>query len=323
MLPPHAAGSIIRAILGLQRRFLLRKLFVVLLGLALSSGLCAQTQPVQASQDLEVFLLGTAHDLHFKPESHYSLADLRTEVEALHPQLICGEITPEAYHGPMEGYFPPEAAFLSEIAPSLHARFIPSDWRVARAWQARAEQFQPKDNKDKIDAISADVAKQMAAGSDPTLFDFLHTKAVAIADHQWEVLAADHTVSDGAMGSWHQRNRRIVENCLAAARTDTRSIVFAYGAAHIPTLQRQLAARGIKAKIADRRFVPAGMGTVPPSVVARWRRNRDNLIAIRDRKIAASRDSLDKLKDSHRIEDLELALKTYGAAPEKNAAEKK
>jgi hypothetical protein len=65
------------------------------------------------------------------------------------------------------------------------------------------------------------------------------------------------------------------------------------------------------------------MGTVPPSVVARWRRNRDNLIAIRDRKIAASRDSLDKLKDSHRIEDLELALKTYGAAPEKNAAEKK
>jgi hypothetical protein len=307
----------------LQRSFLLRKLFVVLLGLTLSSGICAQTRPVQASPDLEVFLLGTAHDLHFRPESHYSLADLRTEVEALHPQLICGEITPEAYLRPMEGYFPPEAAFLAEIAPSLHARFLATDWRVALAWQSRAEQFQPKDAKEKIDAIAADLAKQMAAQSNPTLFDFLHTKAVAIADHQWEELAADHTVSDVAMGSWHQRNRRIVENCLGAARTDTRSIVFVYGAAHIPTLQRELAARGIKAKIADRRFVPAGMGTVPPAVLARWRRNLNNLKAIRDGKLAVPLDSREKVKASHRIEDLELALKTYGAAPEKDAAEKK
>jgi hypothetical protein len=85
--------------------------------------LFAQPQPSGALSNPAVFLLGTAHDLHFKPESHYSLPDLGNEVEALHPDLICGEITPEAYQGTMEGYFPPEAAYLAEVAPILHARF--------------------------------------------------------------------------------------------------------------------------------------------------------------------------------------------------------
>jgi hypothetical protein len=290
----------------------LRNLFAVLLGLSLSCGSAAQTTPAAAPPVPEVFLLGTAHNLHFKATSHYSLADLRNEVEALHPDLICGEITSEAYQEPMEGYFPPEAAYLAELAPSLHTRFAPTDWRISHAWQSRAEQMQPKRVKDKLDALTADVQKQMQAGSEPTLFDFLHTKGVAIADYQFEQLVGENTDSDIAMGGWHERNRRIVENCLDAAGADSRRIVLVYGAGHIATLRRQLAARGITARIASRLFVPAGMGTVPPTVVARWRRNRDNLMAIRDGRIEVSRDWFDKVIDSHRIQDLELALKTYG-----------
>ena len=290
----------------------MRNLFAVILGVSLSCGVHAQATPAAAAPVPEVFLLGTAHDLHFKAESHYSLADLRNEVEALRPDLICGEITPEAYQGPMEGYFPPEAAYLTEVAPSLHARFAPTDWRISHAWQSRAEQMQPKDVRDKLDALTADVARQMQAGSEPTLYDFLHTKGVAIADYQFEQLVGENTDSDIAMGGWHERNRRIVENCLDAASADSRRIVIVYGAGHIATLRRQLASRGITAHIASRLFVPAGMGTVPPPVVARWRRNRDNLMAICDRRIEVSRDWFDKVMDSHRIQDLELALKTYG-----------
>jgi hypothetical protein len=276
----------------------------------------AQTQPTAALSNPEVILLGTAHDSHFKAASHYSLADLQTEVEALHPDLICGEITPEAYQGPMEGYFPPEAAYLAELAPTLHARFAATDWRITHAWQSRAEEMEPKEITDKIDALTQEQAKQMQSMTEPSLFDFLHTKGVTIADYQFEQVAGENTVSDIAMGGWHERNRRIVENCLDAA-ADARRIVIVYGAGHIPQLQRQLAARGITAQIASRLFVPAGMGNVPPSVIARWQRNLDNLKRILDGSLTVSRDSFDKVKDSHRVQDLELALKTYSGGAEK------
>ena len=279
--------------------------------LLLCSCLPAQTAPPPpASSQPEVILLGTAHDLHFKSESHYSLADLRTEVEALHPDLICGEIAPEAYQGPMEGYFPPEAAYLAEIAPLLHARFAPTDWRIARAWQRRAEQMEPKEIQEKLDALTKEQAKQMESRNDPSLFDFLHSKGLEIADYQFEQVAGENTVTDIALGAWHERNRRIVENCLDAG-SGARRIVFVYGAGHIPQLQRQLAAQGITAQVASRRFIPAGMGSVPPSVIGRWQRNLENLKRILDGSLLVTHDELDKVKDSHRIEDLELALKTY------------
>ena len=297
---------------------------VVFWGLLLSSYLyaqtaqTAQTRPTTDSSNPEVILLGTAHDLHFKAESHYSLTDLRNEVEALHPDLICGEITPEAYQGPMEGYFPPEAAYLAEIAPTLHARFAATDWRITHAWQSRAEEMEPKEVKDKVEELTKESAKQMQSQVEPTLFDFLHTKGVAIADYQFEQVIGENTVSDIAMGGWHERNRRIVENCLdAGAGAGRLVIVFVYGAGHIPQLQRQLAARGITAQIASRLFVPGGMGSVPSSAIARWQRNLDNLKRILDGSLAVSRDSLDKVEDSHRVQDLELALKTYSSGAEK------
>ena len=263
------------------------------LGLLLCSGVfapTAPTRPTAAASNPEVILLGTAHDLHFKAESHYSLADLRNEVEALHPDLICGEITPEAYQGPMEGYFPPEAAYLAEVAPTLRARFAATDWRITKAWQSRDEEMEPKEVKDKVEALAEETTKQIQAQTEPTLFDFQHTKSVALADYQFEQVIGENTVSDIAMGGWHERNRRIVENCLDAD-AGSRRIVIVYGAAHIPQLQRQLAARGITAQIARRLFVPGGMGSVPSSVIARWQRNLDNLKRILDGSIAVARFS--------------------------------
>ena len=290
-----------------------RLFFAYLLAQTAQTAQTSPPQPTPTSSGPEVILLGTAHNLHFKAESHYSLPDLRSEVEALQPDLICGEIEPEAYQGPMEGYFPPEAAYLAEIAPALHARFAATDWRIAKAWQDRAEQMEPKEIKDKIEALTREQAKQIQ--SQPSLFDFLHTKNLSIADYQFEQLAGENTVSDIALGAWHERNRRIVENCLDAAAGSHR-IVFVYGAGHIPQLQRELAARGIAAQIASCRFVPAGMGGVPPSVIVRWQHNLDNLKRILDGSLAVSRDFLDKVKDSHRVQDLELALKTYSGGAE-------
>jgi len=44
-----------------------------------------------------VYLIGSIHSQHFDPQYHYSLNDLQTQIIALKPDLVCGEITPEIF----------------------------------------------------------------------------------------------------------------------------------------------------------------------------------------------------------------------------------
>jgi len=63
-----------------------------------------------------VYLVGAIHNMHLNQDNQYSINDLLAQIRAIKPDLVCGGITPEAYNQPMEGYFPPEAAFLAEMA---------------------------------------------------------------------------------------------------------------------------------------------------------------------------------------------------------------
>ena len=45
----------------------------------------------------EIFLIGSVHNMHFEERYHYSLIDLQAQVRSLHPDVICSEITPEAF----------------------------------------------------------------------------------------------------------------------------------------------------------------------------------------------------------------------------------
>ena len=139
------------------------------------SVLAAPLVLAQAPSQPEFVLLGAVHDMHMKPGMHYSLPDLRHEIEAIKPDLICVEIEPEAFDAPMEGYFPPEAAFIAAIAPELHARVVPTDWRIAKAWQVRAEQQTPKHLQDLIAAQQAQIqAGFQAAAAQSLIFEFVH-----------------------------------------------------------------------------------------------------------------------------------------------------
>jgi len=281
-------------------------------------GLGAAAQVTTTTSALpEVYLVGTAHDGHFWPEAHYSINDLRKEIESLHPQVICGEIAPESYKTPFEGYYPPEAAYLDEIAPSLNARFVASDWRIASGWQGRAQETMPKALREEWEASEAEIGKQLKeALKSETVFDFLHGDFVTLSRHKFEDVLGENTVGDIALGGWHERNRRIVENCLDGAAGAHR-VVIAFGASHIEQLQPQVERRGATVKIAPRLFTPSGMGTVPGAVVARWQLNHDHLTAILAGKIQVSADALSKLNDSNRVQELERALKVYGAEPAK------
>jgi hypothetical protein len=293
----------------------MKKCGLVLLIFLSASLLAAQNEaPKSISATPEIFLVGSVHNMHFEERYHYSLIDLQAQVRSLHPDVVCGEITPEAFNGPMEGNFPPEAAMLAEMAPQWGARFIPSDWRVSFAWQERASQ-QLSEDKKKSAAIDAEENREKTyydGFSSVSLYDSTNSSAefLAMVDHKFEDLIGENTVADIAYGAWHERNRKIVENCLTESGA-ARRIVFVFGSGHLPQLQRQLAARGLTAQIPPRAFTPAGLGIVQPAVIARWQRNLTNLEGIANGTVAVSADERAKVKDTNRAPVLRSEIEIY------------
>jgi hypothetical protein len=131
-----------------------------------------------------------------------------------------------------------------------------------------------------------------------------------MVDHMFEDVIGENTPSDIAAGAWHERNRKIVENCLTEA-DGAKRIVFVFGSGHLPQLRRQLAARGLTAQVPARAFTPAGLGTMPPGVTARWQRNLKNLEGIADGTVAVSVDDRAKAKDTNRAPVLRKEIEIY------------
>jgi hypothetical protein len=260
------------------------------------------------------FLVGSLHNSHFQEQFHYSMPDLKAQVLALDPDLVCGEITPEAYRQPLEGYFPPEAVLLDETAREHRIRFAPMDWRMDSARQAEAEAAEPASVKERAKAQGETLMSGINGFSGTSLYDFLHgPECLSTIDAMYEQIKGENTVADIAAGSWHERNRRMATNCLKVA-AGARRIVVVAGIDHVPQLRRQFLAQGIEARVPPRHFTPAGRGEVPASVLARWQRNLDNLRGILAGRIPASADALLKVQRSRRVQDLEEAIRVYSAA---------
>lgn len=288
----------------------------LLAGIALMPPVQAQNGASKTAETgaREFFLIGTVHHMHFDDRYQYSLIDLQAQVRSLRPDAVCGEITPDAFNAPMEGNFPPEAAMLAETAPGWGVRFIPADWRVSFAWQRRGEM---QEAEDKVKAAEVAAAQNKAkayldAFSGGSLYDYMNgsPQFLAMVDHMFEKVIGENTPSDIGAGAWHERNRMIVENCLAKAGSAKR-IVFAFGSAHLPQLQRQLAVLGLTGRIPPRAFTPAGLGVMPPAVIARWERNLKGLEGIADGTLAATPDMKAKVKDTNRAPQLKTQIALY------------
>jgi hypothetical protein len=287
-----------------------------LVWIILASAATAHGEAAEAAPALpEIYLIGSAHNSHFEERSHYSLVDLQRQVLAQHPDVICGEITPEAYNAPMEGNFPPEAAMLAEMAPGWDVRFVPADWRVSFAWQARGEQQEASDQTKaaEVEAAQDELAATINSSPGISWYDIASSDHILqLTDRMFEQVIGENTPSDIAAGAWHERNRKIVENCLSAAGA-ARRIVFVFGASHLPQLRRQLAARGLTGHIPPRAFTPTGLGTLPSAVIARWQRNLRNLEGIGDGTVAVSADDRAKVKDTNRAPVLRREINIYVA----------
>ena len=255
-----------------------------------------------------IYLIGSIHNMHFNPDNHYSINDLLEQIRVLKPDLVCGEITPEAFNQSMEGYFPPEAAFLAQMASELSYRFVPVDWRLDYATQSKAESEYPSSVKEQRSALLNNLQAKLKASNNQSLYDFLHDKTILNdLDSLYEKIIGTNALAEIANGSWHERNRRAVENGLAAAG-NAHTIVFVFGIDHLSQLQRQLKILGIEAQIPKRLFVPSNNYKVLKVVLERWKRNLENLMLIKDKKVPTTYDNYQKVINSKRIEDIEEAI---------------
>jgi hypothetical protein len=286
-------------------------IFTLQLVLAITTSFWGPQAAQPRGDSTAVFLVGSFHNNHFQERFHYSMHDLTTQVLALKPDLVCGEIAPEAYQQPLEGYFPPEAVWLDEVAREHAIRFAPMDWRMETARQNEAEDAEPAAVKERARAHGEKLMSGINRFAGTSIYDHLHgDDCLSAIDVMYEQIKGENTVGDIAAGSWHERNRRMAANCLNAA-AGAKRIVMVAGIDHVPQLRRQFLAQGIEAQVPTRRFTPAGQGAGPAAVLARWQRNLENLRGIRDGRIAVSADALLKVKGSRRIQDLEEAIRFY------------
>lgn len=267
-----------------------------------------ETGQKESADRREIFIVGTIHSMHFNPDYRYSINDLLAQIIALKPDVVCGEIAPEAFDRTTEGYFPPEAAFLAEMESLLNYRFVPVDWRLDYATQAKADSSYPESVKEQVASFAGTYFERMKESGSKSVYDDIHSELnIAVIDSVFEKIIGADPVAETAHGNWHERNRRIVENGLAAAKEANR-IVFVFGSDHIPQIRRQLKVLGVEAKVPERLFECGNDFKVPDAVRKRWRRNLENLKRIRDGKIPVTDDYYQKITKSRRIQELELAI---------------
>lgn len=287
-----------------------KKILFFILAFSLNPGsiFSQEIKPNTLNVKPTIFLIGSIHNMHFNPDNHYSINDLLEQIRVLKPDLVCGEIAPDAYNQSMEGYFPPEAAFLAEMATELNYRFVPVDWRLDYATQTIADNNFPSSVKEQRTALLNNLQAKLKVSKDPSFYDTLHNKSILNdLDSLYEKIIGIDALAEIANGSWHERNRRTVENGLTAAE-NARTIVFVFGIDHLPQLQRQLNTLGFEAQIPKRLFTPGTDYKVSKAVLDRWTRNVENLKLIRDQKIAATYDNYQKVINSKRIEDITEAI---------------
>ncbi|HOR10684.1 MAG TPA: alpha/beta hydrolase [Bacteroidales bacterium] len=264
---------------------------------------------VYAQKQTEVYLIGSVHAMHLNQEYHYSLTDLMAQIQKIKPDIVCGEITPDAYNSVFEGYFPPEAAMLAQMAPVVGYQFVPVDWRADFILQQEAERHYPRKIKDEINKVASWANTYENSGL-PSLYDHIHSKStLKTIDQVYEMIISD-SIANRAHGFWRERNRAIVKNGMSSLH-DVGRVVFVFGVDHMSRLIRELENYDVQILIPERMFDADHSVQITEDVCKRWALSLENLQLIKDRKIEVTPGYYQKIINSNRITELQRFLDYY------------
>ncbi|MDD4058554.1 MAG: hypothetical protein PHO95_06615 [Bacteroidales bacterium] len=257
----------------------------------------------------EIYLIGSIHSFHLDEKYNYSLKDLLTQISSINPDIVCGEITPEAYNSVLEGYFPPEAAMLAEVAPKMGYKFLPVDWRCDFFIQQKASEDYPQNIKDSISEIEPPIFTYSNSGS-ASLYNHLHSMiALETNDLLYDIIEND-SIANISHGFWRERNSEIVKNGLSKSK-GAHKVVFVLGADHISRVKKELDKYDTKVIILETLVDSEYSVEISNDVIHRWEKNLDNLKQISNKQIQINDNYYHKIINSKRISELERFISYY------------
>jgi hypothetical protein len=278
-----------------------------------SAGVCRDPK----NGGLQFTALGTVHKYHLEKGYHYSLYDLTQAITAAKPDLICGEVAPEAYKSDLRGYFPPEQRVVEELAKRIQATYIPSDWRSSAPDFVRVPKDPVTDQKLK-EMQATSVREIQEAGAEE--FAFRHSEK-----HQREVKAFHDLVirsdGEGADGYWITRNKKIVQRCLdAVSRNHAKRVLFVFGGDHNYIIQDIL--KSMKCTLVDVPKVDhSSQQKLDLIVVPLWEADRERLEkALQSDDLSLTNriqgiGFLGEIRGADRLHDLDLFIQSQQGSP--------
>jgi len=262
---------------------------------------CAHSTPPKAESKKDIWVVGTLHRLHLKPEFKYSLKDLSNLVTSLHPDLICGEVVPAHLKTPKRGFFPPEQRLVEYLAREIGAQYIPSDWRASPADYNRSRNQINPETQRKFDEDQQNLIRETIAAPNP--FVYLHSSETQIAIRKLhdDYIAAG---TESADGFWITRNTQIVELCHAAIeKHQAKRVLVVFGVDHKYAIEA-----GLKQKSQNYVIQPipspshSPLNEVPESVLNQWNVDRDDLRELANS--TATSTERQEIEQSGRIKEL-------------------
>lgn len=256
---------------------------------------------------MNVFVLGTVHKNHLDGKWNYSLQDLRNEIKAIKPDLVCAEIFERDAATPMRAYYPPENAVVEYAAREVNAEFYTADWRGEFTAMVAADNAMTEKEKREYEG-AADIKLPLGSSS---MFEYLHGKAlqVAIKNSHETAIKAGGEVADGY---WYARNQMIVKNCIRhAEKTGRKRILFTFGMDHKYIIEEYLRSfYSLKPLPIKRLFTHQNMA-MPPEVISTWTEEKQRLQDFIQNP-ASSPTFIEMVKRSKRLDDLPRFIESKG-----------
>lgn len=215
------------------------KNFIQIALLVFSCSACSAIASKEQS-DVTYIQLGLIHNYHLDPDFHYPASTLISIIDAVKPDMICGEAVAKQWQSGLAGLFPFENRVLEYAGKRYGATFVPVDWRTTYAEAKEIMEVIKKYLPPEF-VIAANLEREkletnfeetlLTKNKNENFFYYVHTRF--LTDSGLYHAATEKFYGDVPYGFWYRRNLNIFNNCRAEAeRLHAKKVLVAYGAEH-------------------------------------------------------------------------------------------
>jgi len=202
--------------------------------------ICLTTFAKSPQVDITYIQLGLIHNYHLDPDFNYPASALISIVDAVKPDMICGEATAQQWQTGLAGLFPFENRILEYAGKKHGTKFVPVDWRTTYAEckeimevikKYSTSEFIKNTQTERENLTKDFEEKFLNKSKNKKLFQYIHT--TFLKESGLYHAETERFYGDVPYGFWYRRNLNIFHNCYTEAkRMGAKKVLVAYGAEH-------------------------------------------------------------------------------------------